>query len=174
MIRFFDNNQLAKADAARTNSIKSGKMLATRDTTDAIRHEGRGLKRWGGQRAALSSLGFQKLSSNKLKFVLNLSNHAIDRYYKRVLKVYNMKPTQKVQAASQKLRRSKVFVDLMNRMNNREMANLNFLMMGGKKRKGLIIAPFDKNKSLVMQGNHVKTVLGKGQTGSNYKRKKGK
>ena len=45
MIRFFDNNQLAKADAARTNSIKSGKMLATRDTTDAIRHEGRGLKR---------------------------------------------------------------------------------------------------------------------------------
>ena len=45
MISLFTDSKLLKTDAARTNSINAGKMLATRDTTDAIRHEGRGLKR---------------------------------------------------------------------------------------------------------------------------------
>jgi len=60
IVNIFDNDRLERADAARTNSVQAGTMLPTRDTTDAIKHSGRGLKNWEGRGAALRSLGFKK------------------------------------------------------------------------------------------------------------------
>ena len=60
ILEYLDNNKVDKADLARQKSIAQGKMIPTRDTTDAIKYEGRGLKRWGGSQAALSTLGFKK------------------------------------------------------------------------------------------------------------------
>tara|TARA_B100000287_G_C20215969_1_gene616045 strand:+ start:486 stop:629 length:144 start_codon:yes stop_codon:yes gene_type:complete len=44
MVTLFTPNKQLKAEKARKDSIKDGKMIPKRDSTDAIRYAGRGLK----------------------------------------------------------------------------------------------------------------------------------
>ncbi len=67
MVTLFTPNKQLKAEKARKDSIKDGKMIPKRDSTDAIRYAGRGLKNWNGTQSSLRSLGFSKVAAGVLK-----------------------------------------------------------------------------------------------------------
>tara|TARA_B100001758_G_scaffold236768_1_gene238209 strand:- start:4493 stop:4822 length:330 start_codon:yes stop_codon:yes gene_type:complete len=67
MVTLFTPNKQLKAEKARKDSVKDGKMLPRRDSTDAIRYAGRGLKTWNGTQSSLRSLGFSKVAAGVLK-----------------------------------------------------------------------------------------------------------
>ena len=60
IVQFLESKRTDQNENARNQSIASGKMLPKRDSTDAIRYAGRGLKVWEGNQASLQSLGFKK------------------------------------------------------------------------------------------------------------------
>ena len=62
LLKLFTPTRQVKAEKARAESIANAKMIPTRDTTDALRHEGKGLKTWSSSKSSLQSLGFNKIS----------------------------------------------------------------------------------------------------------------
>ena len=65
ILQLFTPKKQMKNEQARQASIQAGKMVPLHDETDALRHEGRGLKPWSGTNNSLLSLGFQKKGERK-------------------------------------------------------------------------------------------------------------
>ena len=65
VLKIFTKTKLSKAEKARKESIAKGDMIATRDLTDAIRYQGRGLKTWEGRKQSWNATELKKLGFKK-------------------------------------------------------------------------------------------------------------
>ena len=130
LVELFTPNRQVKAEKARAKSIAAAKMIPTRDETDALRHEGRGLKTWMGPKIALSSLGFQKIAKiSRWRGLgkhdgVRLTHHFVDRYAERVLKSKDLRPMHKLTKRERRLKKQSVIDDIMNKGNDRQKESI--------------------------------------------------
>ena len=100
----FTNKRWKQLDKSRDKSIERGDMIATRDTSQALRYEGKGLKKWSGRQNSwaatnLIQQGFNKIAKLRIAHKVTKKDlkkvdalaHRIDQLIKKVLRTGGMK-----------------------------------------------------------------------------------